>query len=256
MKLAQVAIQFFTLRAHTQTAAELAETARKVRAIGYETVQLSGLGPIPVAEIAAIMHGEGLKVCATHEPSDQILDQPERCIEKLRALDCTLTAYPYPRGVDFTSAESIDTLVRKLAAAGEKFTAAGMKLGYHNHGIEFVPFRGKPVLDYIYAQTTPAQLVGEPDTYWIHYGGGDVVEWCEKLAGRLPFIHLKDYVFTPENKPTFCEIGAGHLRFDRIIAAAERSGCEWFIVEQDTCPGDPFVSIQQSFDYLKTHLVG
>ena len=40
----------------------------------------------------------------------------------------------------------------------------------------------------------------------------------------------------------------------RIIAEAEAGGCEWFIVEQDTCPGDPFESLKQSFDYIKAHL--
>ena len=75
-------------------------------------------------------------------------------------------------------------------------------------------------------------------------GGGDCVEWCRRLAGRIPFIHLKDYMMTLEKKPIWCEIGRGTLPFARIIAEAEKSGCEWFIVEQDTCPGDPFESLR------------
>jgi len=39
------------------------------------------------------------------------------------------------------------------------------------------------------------------------------------------------------------------------IAAAKASGCEWFIVEQDSCPGDPFDSAKLSFDYIKANLV-
>lgn len=255
MKIEQVAAQFYTLRDHCKTATDLAASVRKVRAIGYTAAQLSGIGPIPDAEIVRIFDGEGVKICATHEGSDQILDEPEAAVARLQRLGCKLTAYPYPRGIDFTSEESVTALVRKLDAAGAKFRAAGLKLGYHNHAIEFVKFRGAPVLEFIYAQTDPAHLVGELDTYWIHYGGGDVVEWCAKLRGRLPFIHLKDYGFTKENKPTYCEIGAGTLPFRRIVAEAERSGCEWFIVEQDTCPGDPFDSLRQSFDYIRHHLV-
>ena len=37
-------------------------------------------------------------------------------------------------------------------------------------------------------------------------------------------------------------------------AAAEESGCRWFIVEQDTCPGDPFDSVARSFDDISAHL--
>ena len=67
-------------------------------------------------------------------------------------------------------------------------------------------------------------------------------------------MHLKDYAFTTSDKPTFAEIGAGNLDWKRIIAAAEKSGCRWFIVEQDTCPGDPFDSVAQSYRYISEHL--
>ena len=70
----------------------------------------------------------------------------------------------------------------------------------------------------------------------------------------MPFIHLKDYAMTVERKPNYCEIGLGTLPFKRIISEAERSGCRWFIVEQDTCPGDPFESLRGSFNYLKANL--
>ncbi len=255
MKPAQVAAQLYTVRDFCKTASALAATAGRIRAIGYEAVQLSGLGPIPEHEIVKIMAGEGLVICATHEPAAVILDQPERAKESLQKLGCRLTAYPYPQGVDFGDADSVTTLVRKLDAAGARFRAAGLTLGYHNHDIEFLKFQGAPVLDYIYAHTDPRNLVGELDTYWVHFGGGDCVEWCRKLRGRLPFIHLKDYAITRERQPIFCEIGAGTLPFKRIIAEAERSGCQWFIVEQDTCPNDPFGSLKISLDYLKANLV-
>jgi sugar phosphate isomerase/epimerase len=82
-----------------------------------------------------------------------------------------------------------------------------------------------------------------------------VVAWVQSVKGRTPFIHLKDYKVNPQGDINFCEIGAGTLPFKRIIAEAEAGGCEWFIVEQDSCPGDPFVSIKQSFDYIKANLV-
>lgn len=255
MKLSQVAAQLYTLRDHCQNAAALAVTAKKVRAIGYTAVQVSGIGPIPEHEVVAIMQGEGLTICATHEPSLEVLDQPEKVIARLQALGCKLTAYPFPRDIDFANPEHVHTLVCKLDAAGAKLRAAGLTLGYHNHAIEFVRFEGVPVLEYIYAHTSPENLVGELDTYWIQYGGGDVVAWCERLRGRLPFIHLKDYGYTTANAPVYCEIGQGSLNWPKIVAAAERSGCQWFIVEQDTCPGDPFESLRISFEHIKTHLV-
>jgi sugar phosphate isomerase/epimerase len=61
---------------------------------------------------------------------------------------------------------------------------------------------------------------------------------------------------TPEDKPIWCEIGRGTLPFRSIVPEAERAGCEWFIIEQDTCEGDPFESLRQSFEYVKGNLVG
>ena len=255
MKITQIAAQLYTVRDFCKTAADLAVTARKIRAIGYQAVQLSAHGPIPESEIVRIMAGEGLTICATHEPAPIILDQPERAIATLQMLNCPLTAYPYPQDLDLTRPDQVAMLARKLDSAGAKFRAAGLTLGYHNHEIEFLRLGDGTVLDYLYAHTAPQNLVGEPDTYWIQYGGGDCVDWCRRLQGRLPFIHLKDYAITPERKPVYCEIGRGTLPFPRIIAEAEESGCRWFIVEQDTCPGDPFDSLMISFNYIKTHLL-
>lgn len=256
MKANQIAIQLFTLRAHCQTSADLAATARKVRAIGYTAVQVSGIGLIADAEVAAIMRGEGLTICATHEPSLTILDDTDRVIERLQGFGCNLTAYPAPVGIDLTSQAQLEQLAAKLDTAGAKLRAAGITLGYHNHAWEFVKFQGATVLEYLYAHTRPENLVAELDTYWVQFGGGDVVEWCCRLKGRLPFIHLKDLGYDREqNRPVICALGEGNLDFKRIIAAAEQSGCRWFIVEQDHTPGDPFEAIRQSYEHLQAGLV-
>lgn len=256
MKLSQVAIQLYTLRDFCKTAADFAATMKKVREIGYTAVQISGVGPIPEAELVAMCKAEGLTICATHEPSLKILDEPEAVIARLQKLGTKLTAYPFPNGIDFNNAEQIDALIKKLDAVGAKFRAAGLKLGYHNHAHEFYrPAGGPCFLERVYAETSPENIVAELDTYWVQRGGGDVVDWVARMKGRQPFIHLKDYKVNASGEPSFCEIGAGTLPFKRIIAEAEAGGCEWFIVEQDVCPGDPFVSIKQSFDYIKTHLV-
>lgn len=257
MKLSQVAIQLYTLRDHCKTAADVAVTARKVREIGYTAVQISGVGPIPEAELVSIFKGENLVICATHEPGAKILDETDSVIERLHKLGTKLTAYPYPAGVDFDNPEHVSTLIRKLDIAGAKFRAAGLKLGYHNHANEFYrPAGGPTFLDRVYAETSPENIVAELDTFWVQRGGGDVVDWVRRLKGRQPFIHLKDYKVNPAGESHFCEIGAGTLPFKRIIAEAGAGGCEWFIVEQDSTPGDPFISIKQSFDYIKANFVG
>jgi sugar phosphate isomerase/epimerase len=255
MKISQLAAQLFTLREHLKTPADIAASLKKVRAIGYEAVQVSGMGPIDEAELVKMLKEEGLTLCATHEPSNVILDETDKVIERLYKLDCKYTAYPYPVGVDFANQEQVDTLIRKLNAAGEKMAREGQVLTYHNHAHEFHRFQGKPLLDYIYAKSDPRFLQGEIDTYWVQAGGGDPVEWCAKLKNRLPLLHLKDYGVGADGKPFFAEIGEGNLDFPAIIQAAEASGTEWFIVEQDRCPGDEFESLAISFRNIQAKLV-
>ena len=43
------------------------------------------------------------------------------------------------------------------------------------------------------------------------------------------------------------EIGEGNMNWPGIVAACESAGSQWYVVEQDTCAGDPFDSIAISF---------
>jgi sugar phosphate isomerase/epimerase len=255
MKINQVAAQLYTCRDLLKTPADMAKTLKRIRAVGYTAVQVSGMGPISEEELVKMLDGEGLTCCATHEGSDNIRKEPEAVRDRLAKLNCKLTAYPYPGGIKMDNLAELNSLCQDLNRAGEILNKAGQILTYHNHGMEFFKTNGVTALDYIYQNTNPLFVQGEPDTYWIHYGGGENVAWCQKLKNRLPMIHLKDYRFTIENKPTFCEIGLGTLNFKAIIAAAEDSGCQWFIVEQDVTPGDPVDSLALSFNYIKENLI-
>ena len=254
MKTKQIAAQLYTVRDFLKTPPEIAQSLKKIRAIGYQAVQLSGLGPISESELVAILKGEGLTCCATHEDSDMILSEPQRVVEHLQKLGCPLTAYAWPAGIKFDTLPDVKSFAKRLNAAGKVLHEAGQVLCYHNHHIEFRRLAGKPILEIIFEETDPRYLQGEPDTYWIQHGGGDPVEWCKRLKNRLPILHMKDYTVTTENKATFAEIGNGNLNWKRIIPAAEAAGCQWFCIEQDTCPGDPFDSLKQSFDFTKNHL--
>ena len=68
--------------------------------------------------------------------------------------------------------------------------------------------------------------------------------------GRPPVIPLND-----EKVSSDCQFRNGNQNVKATIAVAAEGGTEWFAVEQDTCRGDPFDSLQQSFDYISSELV-
>ena len=254
MKIERVAAQLYTVRNFIKTPPEIAASMKRIRKIGYQAVQVSSMGPIAEEELLRILDGEGLVCCATHEAGERILNEPQRIVDRLRKLKCRHTAYPYPGGIKFDTLATVKEFAAKLNASGKVLHDAGLVLSYHNHAIEFRRVDGRTVLEIIYAETDPQYLKGEPDTYWVQYGGGSPLEWCQKLKKRLPLLHMKDFGVNASNQPMYCEIGNGNLNWKKIVPAAEKNGCEWFMVEQDTCPGDPFDSLKISFDYIQREL--
>ena len=100
MQISQVGVQLYTLRDFLKTPADIAASMKKVRAIGYEAVQVSGMGPIEEGELVKILASEGLVCAATHEGSNDILDDPAKIVDRLGKLNCKYTAYPpYPPNI-------------------------------------------------------------------------------------------------------------------------------------------------------------
>ena len=63
-------------------------------------------------------------------------------------------------------------------------------------------------------------------------------------------MHLKDMAMEGSNQ-LFAEVGEGNLEWDAILKACKAADIEWYIIEQDTCPGDPFDSLKRSLDNLR-----
>jgi sugar phosphate isomerase/epimerase len=247
MKTSQIAVTLYTVRNFCQTAYDLAESLKKIRGIGYQTIQIAGIGEVPAEQVAQIAADHDLRICATHEQAQTILEQPEKIVEKLEILNCPLTAYAYPVGVDFSDPGAVTTLADSLEKSASVLQSAGFTLAYHNHSLELAKQNGRVILDHLLALAPT--LAFELDTYWIQHGGGDPVDYVRQYAGRIPALHCKDYVIR-DGRPDYAEIGNGNLNFPKIIDEAEKGGTDWFIVEQDTTPGDPFDSLRQSFAYL------
>lgn len=248
----QFAVILFTLRDHIRTREDALKSFDKVAEIGYKSVQVSGMDQslFPEEELRDLLLERGISICATHEPSAKIIEDTDAVISRLQRLGVTYTAYPSPH-VDLGDESVIDGWLKDLDTAAKKMADAGQVLTYHNHANEFMHSRGEIILDRIYNETC---LQAEIDIHWVQRGGGTPLAWVEKMSGRQPLIHLKDFKVEPNNTPMFAELGQGNLPLKEIVAAAEKGGCKHFIVEQDVCPGDPFDSIATSFDYIQSEL--
>ncbi len=93
------------------------------------------------------------------------------------------------------------------------------------------------------------RLVGlELDLYWARYAGVDPEGLLESVADRVSLLHLKD--MAPDEERSDAPVGEGTMPWDRLLAAGDRAGAEWFIVEQDH-PHDALEDVRRSLRNLE-----
>lgn len=243
--------QLYTVRQFTQTIEGVAETLKKVADIGYTAVQISGFGPVDPKEVARLVEDNGLTVASTHMGWNRFLNELDAVIAEHRLWRCRHPAIGGLPG-EYYSLDGLRRFLDELGPISERLAQEGMDFSYHNHNHELARYDGKTWLEMLYEQAPPEMLKAEIDTYWIQAGGGDPAAWIRKCAGREPLLHLKDMAVTPGREPRMAEIGEGNLNWPAILQAAQESGVEWYLVEQDECYGrDPFESLAISYRNLR-----
>lgn len=257
----KVAVQMFTVREHTKTARDLAETLKRIREIGYSAVQVSAVGAmngdspeVDAALARKMLDDNGLTCIATHRPWPSLLEDTEAEIAFHQTLGCDYVAIG---GLGTETPETLDryrAFVRESRPVIEKLKAAGLRFGHHNHSHEFFrPEIGGPTLEDVLIDEGGPDLFLELDLYWIEHAGYNCARILERCPGRVPVIHLKDKeVVEGKNETRMAPIGEGNMDWDGIIAACEVAGVRWYAVEQDQCFRDPFDCLRSSYEFLRS----
>ena len=247
-----IAAQMYTVREFTKTPEDIAKTLPKVKALGYDAMQVSAFGPINPKELRQLADDNGLEICATHTGFDRMRDDTQAVIDEHLILGCK---YPAIGGLPQPYREEGEAgyvkFAQEASEVGRRFAAAGLTFGYHNHNFEFQKFGNRTALDVIFEESDPDAVQFEIDVYWVQAGGADPAAWIKKCKNRIDLIHVKDMAIVGREQ-RFAEVGEGNLNWPAIIEAGRESGTQWYIVEQDRCyDSDPFDSLKISYDNLK-----
>lgn len=245
----QIGAQFYTLRNQCQTLDDFALTLCKVADIGYKTVQISGTCPYEAEWLKEQLDRNGLKCVLTHIPVPRLTGETEQVIADHFTFDCPYIGLGWYAFDESKDDANYDHFMKTFVPVAEKIHAGGKYFMYHNHDQEFklAPGGSQIVLEKL-AQDVPAELMGfTVDTFWVQAGGGDPAQWIEKLSGRVPAIHLKDFAYGRK----MAVVGEGNINFDRVFAKAEKAGTKYLLVEQDDCNGEePIECLRRSYEYL------
>lgn len=258
--LDRIGLQLYTLREAIEL--DLRGTLEKVAKIGYSELEAASgskghyYGMMP-GDFSSMVRDMGMYLRSTHvlvsNPYVSVSPTLKNGLQKLvdDAADAgqqyLVCAFLFPE-----ERESLDQYKQHAELfneAGEACRKAGLQFAYHNHDFEFESLEGEIPYELLLSQTDPELVKMELDLYWVAKVGLDPVTWFEREPGRFPLWHIKDMAKTEEKE--FTEVGNGSIDFGRIFKASDTAGLDYYFVEQDETPGDPFISIQTSFDNVK-----
>lgn len=243
----EIGAQLYTVRDYCKNLTDFAETLKRVADIGYRTVQVSGTCAFEPDWLDGELKKNGLRCVLTHTPGDRIAADPAQVAKDHDRFGCEYVGLGWygfdPEKPDGT----FEHFVKVYGAAAKALREHDKYFIYHNHDQEFGKYGGKRILEKL-AEAIPAEDMGFTlDTFWVQAGGGDPAQWLEKLAGRIPCIHLKDFAYGRK----MAVVGEGNINFDRVFEKAEAGGTKYMLVEQDDCYGEsPFDCLKRSYQYL------
>jgi sugar phosphate isomerase/epimerase len=224
------ALQLYSVR--DLTARDFPGTMKKVAEIGYKKVETAGYGNLKTAkEAKKALDDAGLKAVSGHFAIDMLENKLDQVLEDAQTLEMDMVVCPFLPEDRRKDADGYKDVAKSLEKAGLQLHQYGVILGYHNHNFEFQKFGDKYGLDLIFENTQPHLVCAEVDVYWVKNAGLDPVQWINKLGDRVRALHLKDML--PGDEKRFAPVGSGVIDFKAVIAAADKHGVRYGIVEQD-----------------------
>ncbi len=253
MKKFNIGIQLFGLR--NAMAEDFEGTLRKVKEMGYDYVEFAGYFGKTGEEIKSLLDEIGLTCVSVHQNLDFYHENTQAGIDFLKSFGVKYSVAPWYDPDKIKNAETRDEAIAEMKKYAGLLKENGLLLGYHNHDFEFEKVDGKYIHDIILESVGSDYIFPEIDTCWVHYAGIRPEEKLLEFAGRIPVVHLKDFVCKnlgsgpvydlidkngnamkgsqADNGFEFCPLGRGRQDFKTILEACEKGGAETLIVEQD-----------------------
>jgi sugar phosphate isomerase/epimerase len=234
------------------------ETLRALEQIGFREAEVVAGG---MEKIWPSLQQTSLKPVSLHLDTSLFTREQAKlpaALEDAKRRGFQYVVCPYIAPQDRGGVEVIRRLADTLNKAGGACNRAGLRLCYHNHAFEFEPTPDGTLLDVLMKRAEPELVSLELDIMWSQVAGVDPVKVLNQYGKRVVLVHLKNVAkdVAPrydEKVPrtAFREVGNGVIDIPSVLQAGEKAGVRHYFVEQDQSPGDPLVSLRQSYEYLK-----
>ncbi len=230
---------------------DLKGTVTAVAKQGYEVVEFYApyfaWTPDYAKEVRKLLDDLNIKCYSTHNgPNAYTGDGIAKAIELNQIIGSryiVLASAGNPQNLDGWK-KVADT----LTAGNEKFAAAGIHAGYHNHQAEFREVEGKRPME-VLAANTPKDVMLQLDVGTCVEVKSDPVAWIKANPGRIKALHLKDWGPGEGYKVL---LGEGQAPWKEIFAAAESvGGVEFYLIEQEGSRLPPIETAEKCLEAYK-----
>lgn len=260
-------IQLYTI--NDAMKADARGALKKLHEIGYVEVESAGYGSLTAQQFRGLLDEAGLVCPSAHLPFDPA--NLNKAFDDAHALGAKYAVSSYMRslvlgadapksilakGITLDEAQRTAELANRIGEAAQK---SGLQFIYHNHNFEFADVgNGQIGYDLILKDTDPKRVKFEIDCGWMIFAGHDPVSYFKKHPGRIPMIHVKDFLSAQKGATEMqgAELGHGTVDYKPVFAAAEKAGLQHYFVEQEG-PFSRMSTVEAAkvdFDYL--HSIG
>lgn len=268
----ELGVQLWMVR--QSMAADFGGTLERLAALGVRKVELAGAPELSGAQLRRAFDGAGLQCVSGHLPMLQMTDaEAERRLAFAAEVGMTDVVAPMPGFaalLDLEPARRLEALMAhaptagdwawnagRLNALGARAKAAGLRLSYHNHNLEFAGLEGGGrAIDLLLARTDPDLADFQLDVGNAVLGGGDPFALLAAHPRRFRSAHLKDWraplnPTTAPASPPSAPLGEGVIDWRRWKAAAGPHLKTAFVEQENLPQAQEIGGAAQALAYLR-----
>ncbi len=278
------AVQQIMLGSVIKSEADARKVLRKIKAAGYDGIELNGfmIRPIPfivriLTKFAGMPVGKGgkfdwstlvkeagLSVVAIHEDLGTLKREPETVIEEAKSFGTKYVVITGMYRFDYSDEVALYQLAQDLNEVGRQLLQHGIHLLYHNHNCEFRKVtEDKTAYEFLLEHTNPEYVNFEFDSYWVAEAGIDPLMLMQKLGDRLKLYHINDRgtrlkgpSMTPILTSDSMELGYGNMNLTAMVDQVISVGTDAVILEthKNWVDGSPVKSLEISAEFMNKNV--
>jgi sugar phosphate isomerase/epimerase len=241
-----VGLQLYSVR--NECAKDLPGTIAAVGKMGYVGVEFAGYYGRDAKALRKMLDEAGLKCCGTHIALDTLLGENlPKTIEFNQTLGNQFLIVPSLPEKRRNSRQAWLETADLFSELADKAKPHGMRVGYHNHNVEFTPIDGEVPWDTFFNRTKK-EVVIQFDTGNGMGVGGDPMVYLPKHPGRVASIHVKPFSKTKPN----ALLGDDEQPWKEIFKICETvAGTEWYIIEYESDAYPPLISVEKTLEVMR-----